>query len=139
MALLGCSSVTGRSSRSTDVNEVFELVGLGAMNFDDHQQIESLKAEINKDIALAISSFKVWLFATVLSNVVLIGAPALFVFFTTQTTSNDALELAKDNRSRLDARSEWINVTEARIGNIEGFLERSQKYKLIENIPARPR
>lgn len=62
------------------------------MNVDDKNQLDAMKTEIvnvvNKDIALAISSFKVWLMATVLSNIVLIGVPALFVFFTTQSTSS---------------------------------------------------
>lgn len=96
------------------------------MNVDDRQQLNELKNEItnevNKDIALAISSFKIWLLATVLSNVVLIGLPALFVFFTTQTTTNAAYDLARDNKARLDGRSAFIDETQARVSRIEEHL-----------------
>lgn len=98
------------------------------MNVDDRQQLDALKVEINKDIALAISSFKVWLMATVLSNVVLIGIPALFVFFTTQNTSVMAYDLAQDNKDRLDSRSNWIDTTDTRIDRMEQFLSAEHNY-----------
>lgn len=112
------------------------------MNVDDKTQLEAMKTEIvnvvNKDIALAISSFKVWLMATVLSNIVLIGIPALFVFFTTQNTSSMAYDLARENRERLDSRAVWIDQTTQRLNRIEDALSRDHGFD-PEPTPVRPR
>lgn len=102
------------------------------MNVEDKEELGRVKSEIiqevNKDISLAISSFKVWLMATILSNVVLIGVPALYVFFTTQLTSQAAYDLAKDNKSRLDSRSDWIGDTDQRLDRVEQFLQAQHDY-----------
>lgn len=102
------------------------------MDVDDKRELDNLKVEIitvvNKDISLAISSFKVWLMATILSNVVLIGVPALYVFFTTQFTSQAAYDIAKDNKARLDSRSAWIDDTDQRLDRIEQHLQATGNY-----------
>lgn len=99
------------------------------MNVEDKEELGKVKSEIikevNKDISLAISSFKVWLMATILSNVVFIGVPALYVFFTTQITSQAAYDLAKDNKGRLDSRSYWIDDTDQRLDRIEQHLQQT--------------
>lgn len=113
------------------------------MNVDDRQKLDSFKddiiAVVNKDIALAISSFKVWLMATVLSNVILIGIPALFVFFTTQTLSATAFDLAKNNASRLDERSVFISQTYTRLERIEDYLERETDFEPSDKMPSVPK
>ncbi len=99
---------------------------LWEMNVEDRERLVDLKVEIvnevNKDIALAISSFKVWLMATVLSNVLLIGIPALFVFFTTQTQSTAAYDLAKDNKARIEEHAQLLTELDSRTSRVEDYL-----------------
>lgn len=107
------------------------------MNVEDRHQLDALKVEINKDIALAISSFKIWLMATILSNVVLIGIPALFVFFSTQNTSNSAYTLAENNKEHIDKLSKFCNSADARLAKLEDFLSETEDFELSKTLMRR--
>lgn len=92
------------------------------MNADDRNQFTTLRAEVGRDIQLAIANFKIWLLVTVLSNVVLIGLPALFVFFNTQSTTETALSIALENQRAIKAIAENDPKTQMRLTAIERHL-----------------
>lgn len=87
--------------------------------------------EVNKDIALAISTFKVWLLATILSNVLLVGLPALYVFFTTQQTSQYSFDEARRANNRHDANARWAVEANSRLLRIEAHLETRDKLRPV--------
>ncbi len=108
------------------------------MNVDDRDRLDQLKVEISKDIALAISSFKVWLLATILSNVILIGIPALFVFFSTQYVSSSAFNMSAENKRRIDRQAETGIKIDNRVGRIEDFLADKYKYRKPTDAESMP-
>lgn len=82
------------------------------MTTDETAQLQLLRQEVQQDIKLAIANFKIWLLLTVLSNVVLIGVPALYVFFNTTNTAQAALSLSSDNRHKLEAMDRRLTAVE---------------------------
>lgn len=100
----------------------------------ESEELSRLRNEVKQDITIAIANFKIWLLITVLSNVILIGVPALYVFFTTQNTSALALAIANTNREKLDDRLLWITRTDARIQALERFEAEKNAYQ----APAAP-
>ena len=89
----------------------------------EKQQFDLLRAEVKQDINLAIANFKIWLLVTVLSNVVLIGVPALYVFFSTTNTAQTALTMTLNQQAKLEERAQWISRTETRLQVIERQLQ----------------
>jgi len=105
------------------------------MTSDEAKELHLIRTEVKKDIELAIANFKIWLLITVLSNVVLIGVPALYVFFSTTNTASTALTMALNDRERLDARGVWIAQTESRLQNIERHLQQTNGYTPPQPAP----
>lgn len=89
---------------------------------DEHKEIMGLREEVSKDIALAIANFKVWLLVTVLSNVVLVGAPAFYVFISTSTVAETAFQTSVANTRRIDQHRSTLGEHDARIADVEKFL-----------------
>lgn len=105
------------------------------MTTDEAKELHLLPSEVKKDIELAIANFKIWLLITVLSNVMLIGVPALYVFFSTTNTASTALQMALNDRERLDARAVWIAQTESRLQNMERHLHVTDQYVAPQPAP----
>lgn len=102
------------------------LEGARDLHEFEKEQIVELKLAFTKDIALALSNFKVWLLLSILSNIVLIGLPALYVFFNTANVAQTALKVAQQNDQRLDQRSGFMNRTDGRLLTIERYLKNQQ-------------
>lgn len=102
---------------------------------DEHRAIMGLRDEVRKDIALAIANFKVWLLVTVLSNVVLVGAPAFYVFVSTSNVADSAFQQGNSNAKRLDSQRLIILEHEARIEDIERDLGLKYGYKRRGEMP----
>jgi len=103
------------------------------MNSEEKNQFDSLRREVKQDIDLAIANFKVWLFATVLSNVLVIGLPALYVFFNTTSVADAALQMSLDSKNRLDGRSNFMTTQEARITDLERHLSDQTGFEPMQN------
>lgn len=95
------------------------------MPTEEVMELALLRQEVKKDIQLAIANFKVWLLVTVLSNMILIGVPALYVFFSTTNTAQTALNVALESKTTLEGRSAWISRTDMRLTTLERHLEQS--------------
>lgn len=105
------------------------------MTKDETAELQLFRKEVKQDIELAIANFKIWLLVTVLTNVILIGVPALYVFFTTQNTAKLALEVAMDSRKRLDDHSQYLTLENARVSAIERHLEATDKFQPPAPVP----
>ena len=92
------------------------------------QMKDDIISEVRKDIELALAKFKVLILATMLSNIVILGVPATYTFFSVSGTASKALELAKDNADMLKKRNTFIASTTRRLESIEDHLVRSDKY-----------
>jgi beta-lactamase regulating signal transducer with metallopeptidase domain len=103
------------------------------MTPDEHQMLMSLREELRKDMSLAIANFKVWLLVTVLSNVVLVGAPAFYVFVSTASVADTALALGSTNSRRLDDARDYHVQQEGRLQDIEKFLADKYGFRTREN------
>lgn len=99
---------------------------------DEHREIMGLREEVRKDIALAIANFKVWLLVTVLSNVVLVGAPAFYVFIGTSSVAETAFSTSTANSNRLDRHRVLDLEQDARIADMEKFMADKYGYKRRE-------
>lgn len=98
------------------------------MNANEQTQFEMLRKDVGRDIHLAIANFKIWLLAAVLTNVVLIGLPALFVFFNTQNTAQLSLNMAQDNAKSIKEQAAMQNRVNVRLGAIERHLSSDGTY-----------
>lgn len=102
---------------------------------DEHKEIMGLREEVRKDIALAIANFKVWLLVTVLSNVVLVGAPAFYVFISTSTVAESAFSMGNANSRRIEQQRIIDLDHEARIADMERMLAEKYGYQKREAVP----
>ena len=100
----------------------------------EKEQIAELKVNFTRDIALALSNFKVWLLLSILSNIVLIGLPALYVFFSTTNVAQTALALATESSHRLNDRANFISRTDNRLTNVEAYLQAHGSFVLQPNL-----
>ena len=106
---------------------------MGHVDTEDRTELTLLRNEVKQDIQLAVANFKVWLLVTVLSNVIMIGIPALYVFFNTTNTTQAALAMAQDNTKRLNDRTQFMTSTDARLSSIERHLQTKDQF-----VPAAP-
>lgn len=113
----------------------------GSYNMTDDQRlvIEGLRAELAKDIQLGIANFKVWLFAGLLSNALIVGVPSLLAFVSVQSDASEALQVARDNAERLDGRSDFMVGSQRQIEHIEEFLEQQYGYRPMDEQVSVPR
>ena len=96
---------------------------------DEHKEIMGLREEVHKDITLAIANFKVWLLVTVLSNVILVGAPAFYVFVSTSSVAEAAFRTGTTNAARLDRQRGVLIDHEARLADVEKELAERYNYQ----------
>lgn len=87
-------------------------------------ELGALRNDVKKDMQIAIANFKIWLLATVLSNVVLIGVPALYVFFTTTEQTRVALDLANRNSAVIEAVNARVLNNDNRLQSVERHLKK---------------
>lgn len=92
-------------------------------------ELGALRNDVKKDMQLAIANFKIWLLATVLSNVVLIGVPALYVFFTTTEQTKAALDLANNNAKIIDNVNARVLNNDNRLQSVERHLKGREGYE----------
>lgn len=96
------------------------------MNSEDRSEFDTfftnLKSEVNKDIQLAIAKLQILIMGVLLSNIMFIGFPALYVFFNTTNTAERAMDQSIDNTKRLNAHANYINSHTVRINGVESFL-----------------
>ena len=105
----------------------------------DSDELHQLREDLHKDIALGLANFKVWLFAGLLTNAFIIGIPAFLAFMNVQKTSNDAYEIATDNRDRLNGRTPFMVDTDNRVDNIEKWAVENFDYIPPDEEPPVPR
>jgi hypothetical protein len=92
-------------------------------------ELGALRNDVKKDMQLAIANFKIWLLATVLSNVVLIGVPALYVFFTTTEQTRVALDTANGNAKEIDNVNARVLNNDSRLQSVERHLKDRDGYE----------
>lgn len=100
--------------------------------------IMGLREEVRKDISLAIANFKVWLLVTVLSNVVLVGAPAFYVFISTSSVAESAFAIGTTNSKRIESQRLTDLEHDARISDIEKLLADRYKFERRERFSQEP-
>lgn len=99
------------------------------VNEAERIELNSLRNDVKKDMHLAIANFKIWLLATILSNVVLIGVPALYVFFTTTEQTRVALDLANRNTQIIESVSARVLNNDNRLQSVERHLKDQDGYE----------
>lgn len=103
------------------------------MDQNDHAQFDLLRQEVKKDIELAVANFKIWLLVSVLSNVVLLGGPALYIFFNTTNTSNASYALSEKNRADVEDLRFNTAKMKSRITDIERHLATKGEYTPLQD------
>lgn len=106
---------------------------------DEKSELMHLREELKKDLKLEVANFKIWLFASVLSNLVLLGLPAIGVFLHTSATATSALSTSIDNRERLDARVDFMRGSGQRLDHVERHLEETTGFSPIVPVQEIPR
>jgi hypothetical protein len=106
---------------------------VNVMDANDHAQFDLLRQEVRKDIELAVANFKIWLLVSVLSNVVLLGGPALYIFFNTSNTSNASYTLSEKNRADVEELRFNTAKLKSRITDIERHLASEGKYSPLQD------
>ena len=91
--------------------------------------ISGFKETVNKDIQLAIAKLQILIMGVLLTNIVMIGFPALYVFFSTTSTAERALDTAIGNQARLNVHAASINGNASRISGMEAHLSNRDGYK----------
>lgn len=103
------------------------------VNANEKHEFELLlagfKETVNKDIQIAIGKLQILIMSVLLTNIVMIGFPALYVFFSTTSTADRALSSAIDNQARLNSHATSINSNATRLSSIEQHLANRDGYK----------
>lgn len=92
-------------------------------------ELGALRNDVKKDMQIAIANFKIWLLATVLSNVILIGVPALYVFFTTTEQTRVALDLANRTAGEMGGINARVLNNDNRLQSVERHLKTKDGYE----------
>lgn len=102
------------------------------MNPEERLEFEALlsgfKDTVNKDIQLAIAKMQILIMSVLLSNIIFIGGPAIYVFFGTTNTAERALTQAASNHTRLNTHAQGINTLANRLSGIETYLASKNGY-----------
>lgn len=103
------------------------------MNANEKHEFELLlagfKETVNKDIQIAIAKLQILIMSVLLSNIVLIGFPALYVFFSTTSIAERALDTALTNQARINTHAAAVNSNSTRLTSIEQHLANRDGYK----------